>query len=84
MDYHAVDGPPQIVHRAILGPPGPRTVYRAVDLAETDEKETKMKLKMEKVVKTKFVFVHIEDLLLELEKQGIVCYWNKHFVGAVC
>ena len=28
--------------------------------------------------------VYIDDLLLELERQGIGCYWNKHFVGAVC
>jgi hypothetical protein len=28
--------------------------------------------------------VYIDDLLLELEKQGIGCHWNKHFVGAVC
>ena len=25
----------------------------------------------------------IDDLLLEPEKKGIGCYWNKHFVGAV-
>ena len=30
------------------------------------------------------IFVYIDDLLLELERQGIGCYWNKHFVGAVC
>ena len=28
--------------------------------------------------------VYIDDLLLELEKKGIGCYWNKHYVGAVC
>jgi hypothetical protein len=28
--------------------------------------------------------VYIDDLLTELEKLGIGCYWNKHFVGAVC
>ena len=28
--------------------------------------------------------VYIDDLLLELEKQGFGCYWNHHFAGAVC
>ena len=28
--------------------------------------------------------VYIDDLLLELEKNGVGCYWNQHFVGAVC
>ena len=28
--------------------------------------------------------VYIDDLLLELERQGIGCYWNKHFIGAIC
>ena len=28
--------------------------------------------------------VYIDDLLLELKRQGIGCYWSKHFVGAVC
>ena len=27
--------------------------------------------------------VYIDDLLRELERQGIGCYWNKHFFGAV-
>ena len=28
--------------------------------------------------------VYIDDLLLELEKQGVGCFWKHHFVGAVC
>ena len=28
--------------------------------------------------------VYIDDLLFELEKSGVGCYWNHHFVGAVC
>ena len=28
--------------------------------------------------------VYIDDHLRELERQGIGCYWNKHFFGAVC
>ena len=28
--------------------------------------------------------VYIDDLLLELEKQGVGCFWNHHFAGAVC
>ena len=27
---------------------------------------------------------YIDDLLLELKRQGIGCYWNKHFFGAIC
>ena len=30
------------------------------------------------------VYIIVDDLLLELERQGIGCYWNKHFVGAIC
>ena len=26
----------------------------------------------------------MDDLLLELEKKGVGCYWSNHFVGAVC
>ena len=26
----------------------------------------------------------LTTFLLELERQGIGCYWNKHFVGAIC
>ena len=28
--------------------------------------------------------VYIDDLLLELEKQGVGCFWKHHFAGAVC
>lgn len=28
--------------------------------------------------------VYIDDLLLQLEKAGIGCFWNHHYVGAVC
>ena len=28
--------------------------------------------------------VYIDELLLELEKAGVGCYWRHHFVGAVC
>ena len=28
--------------------------------------------------------IYIDDLLLELERQGIGCYWSKHFIGAIC
>ena len=28
--------------------------------------------------------IYIDDLLLELEQQGIGCYWNHIFAGAVC
>ena len=28
--------------------------------------------------------IYIDDLLLELEKKGVGCYWNNYFVGAVC
>ena len=28
--------------------------------------------------------IYIDDLLLELEQQGIGCYWNHMFAGAVC
>ena len=28
--------------------------------------------------------IYIDDLLLELEKKGVGCYWNQHFVRAVC
>ena len=28
--------------------------------------------------------VYIDDLLHELEKSGVGCYWNQHFVGALC
>ena len=31
-----------------------------------------------------FFTVYIDDILLELERQGIGCYWNKYFIGAVC
>ena len=28
--------------------------------------------------------VYIDDLLTELEKKGVGCYWNNHFVGTLC
>ena len=28
--------------------------------------------------------VYVDDLLTELEKKGVGCYWNNHFVGALC
>ena len=28
--------------------------------------------------------IYIDDLLAELEKTGVDCFWNHHFVGAVC
>ena len=28
--------------------------------------------------------VYIDDLLSELEKMGVGCYWRQHFVGTVC
>ena len=28
--------------------------------------------------------VYIDGLLTELEKKGVGCYWNNHFVGALC
>ena len=28
--------------------------------------------------------VYIDDLLLELEKQGVSCFWKHHFAGALC
>ena len=28
--------------------------------------------------------VYIDNLLLELEKEGVGCFWNHHFAGAVC
>ena len=28
--------------------------------------------------------VYIDDLLLELERKGVGCYWNKNIAGAVC
>ena len=28
--------------------------------------------------------IYIDDLLLELEKLGVGCYWNNHFAGVVC
>ena len=28
--------------------------------------------------------VYLDDLLLELERAGVGCYWRHHFVGAVC
>ena len=28
--------------------------------------------------------IYFDDLLLELERAGIGCYWCHHFVGAVC
>ena len=28
--------------------------------------------------------IYIDDLLTELEKNGVGCFWNHHFVGAVC
>ena len=28
--------------------------------------------------------VYTDNLLLDLERQGIGCYCNKHFVGAIC
>ena len=28
--------------------------------------------------------IYIDDLLIELEKKGVGCYWNQHFAGAVC
>ena len=28
--------------------------------------------------------IYIDDLLSDLEKMGVGCYWRQHFVGAVC
>ena len=28
--------------------------------------------------------VYVDDLLTELENKGVGCYWNNHFVGALC
>ena len=28
--------------------------------------------------------VYIDNLLTELEKKGVGCHWNNHFVGALC
>ena len=28
--------------------------------------------------------IYIDDLLSELEKMGVGCYWRQHYVGAVC
>ena len=28
--------------------------------------------------------VYVDDLLTELEKKGVGCYWNNHFVGGLC
>ena len=28
--------------------------------------------------------VYIDDLLADLESSGVGCFWNQHFVGAVC
>ena len=28
--------------------------------------------------------IYIDDLLAELEELGVGCYWNNHFLGAVC
>ena len=28
--------------------------------------------------------IYIDNLLAELEKTGVDCFWNHHFVGAVC
>ena len=28
--------------------------------------------------------VYIDDLLVELQRKGVGCYWNQHFAGAVC
>ena len=28
--------------------------------------------------------IYIDDLLSDLEKIGVGCYWRQHFVGAVC
>ena len=28
--------------------------------------------------------VYIDDLLSELENEGVGCFWNHHFAGAVC
>ena len=28
--------------------------------------------------------VYVDDLLTELENKGVSCYWNNHFVGALC
>ena len=28
--------------------------------------------------------IYIDDLLLELQRKGVGCYWNQHFAGAVC
>ena len=28
--------------------------------------------------------IYLDDLLLELERAGVGCYWRHHFVGAVC
>ena len=31
-----------------------------------------------------FTIIYIDDLLSELEKMGVGCYWRQHFVGGVC
>ena len=28
--------------------------------------------------------VYVNDLLQELKKTGVECYWDNHFVGALC
>jgi len=28
--------------------------------------------------------VYLDDLLADLESSGVGCFWNQHFVGAVC
>ena len=28
--------------------------------------------------------VYIDDLLLDLHQLGVGCFWNQHFVGALC
>ena len=28
--------------------------------------------------------IYIDNLLLELQRKGVGCYWNQHFAGAVC
>ena len=29
-------------------------------------------------------FIYMDDLLLELERAGVGCFWRHHYVGAVC
>ena len=30
------------------------------------------------------VTIYMDDLLLELERAGVGCFWRHHYVGAVC